>query len=207
MKKLVILPAMAALLLAGCGGNAAKSGSSTTVASGAGTASTSTTMALSRLSSELLSISQMPTGWSVDNSSGRAEGCDHDALANVISTRYVEKDFSGNGGQPELQEEIMPANGVAFIKVKKALDSCKVYKEPLGKKQVKLTQGEISFPKVGQASAAWNVSVSFQGLNVVGDIVWTEKAKQFVEVAYLDVGSINLGRFRHFVTLALSNVH
>ncbi len=205
--------------LSACGGSVASSASSKTAKSGASDttqeAVTTTTKAIDA-NSLLLSVSDLPSGWSVDNSSqSNTNGsCYSDPLKQIHSNSYAHIDFSKGGGLPELAEEVgVFSSGVqAFKEVTTTLDACKTFTESFqgqgtsgsGTQTAKGTMGEMSSPKYGDQSTAYDATISADGISLNQGFVLVRKGDTLYLVALGDIGSLDTSTLEKIVSLAIS---
>ena len=110
----------------------------------------------SELSAKALSLSNLPTGWSVNTTASQSadQGCLADLRAfhkqTHISVAYE------NGQLPELNEILStgPAAARAYKALNAALARCRGYSETSDGTKATVTVGALSFPSVGNQSSA-----------------------------------------------------
>ena len=165
-----------------------------------------------KLSNELLSISQMPIGWSVVHSggSGGFSGC----LAPKIGLKPVASAsvaFANGGNFPEVADDLASYGSTPVATIKKAfsavittLDRCRSV--TLSGKKTTLQLGQMSFPQFGSQSAAYVFTFSVSGVNAAVDRLMARVGTTMVAVLEVDLGSVNVSQFRGFVTKALAKV-
>jgi len=165
------------------------------------------------LKSKLITVSQLPSGWSVDNSSSSGStngGC----FANTkhIETRGGDIDVSAsfeNGNLPDFTEEIAGGRSLSsnFTKIKKYLNGCKKVSINDSGATYSGTVGAMSFPTVGSRSAAYQVSLSVKGFTLGIDIVVFQVTASLGGVLlYDDLGQPDVGQLESFGRLALKNL-
>ena len=89
--------------LAACGSSTASSPSTTTLPRGVATKETTPTTAPVDVQALLLSLSDLPAGWSVDHSNASASGsCYSQPLTKVPAVSYAHDAFLQGGSLPEL---------------------------------------------------------------------------------------------------------
>ncbi len=160
------------------------------------------------LKSEALSISNFPTGWSVDNSANTGDqGC-VSALRNPGShvTKVVVKFSDGNA--PDLEEVLMAGPGASrtFAKLSHTLSKCKSYTATSGGQTTTVHVGAMSFPPVGQSSSAYLFTLAVQGINIGADVVLFRVGQTYGAVEYEDIGSPDITQAQAYVTEAVNKV-
>jgi hypothetical protein len=163
-----------------------------------------------QLKSKALSISNFPTGWSVDNSSGGG-GSEPGCLAGLKSSfkHEVKVDVSfTNGDLPSVQETIEtgPRIGGRYLAFVKATSKCKQISFTSSGQNVTGTAGAMSFPKVGNRSSAFAFSLKDQGESVGLDVLFFQIGQLIGEVEYTDLGSPDPDQFQAYVTEAISKI-
>lgn len=175
-------------------------------------ASVARTAKAPKLGALLLGIDQMPTGWSVVNSSGSGGvGC----LANTLEPKGLKQmasastAFADNGNVPEVSEKLATYSvkaSTAFGKIVSALDTCKHVSGKANGAKATGTIGQMSFPRYGDQSAAFNVNLTVQGANLGEDVLIVKKGTIIMGILEGDIGSPNLGQFEGFVKKALAEL-
>jgi hypothetical protein len=164
-----------------------------------------------KLSSELLSIGQMPTGWSVDNSpSGSGVGC----LANILEpkgikqTSYASVAIDDNGNTPLVTEKLSTYSNAktAYKKIVATLNGCKHASGTSGGVKGTGTVGQMSFPHYGNASAAFSISIVIQGTTVGEDLLIVRKSNVVMGIAEADIPPVDVSQFQGFVVKALAKL-
>jgi hypothetical protein len=172
---------------------------------------TSASASAPKLSSELLSVGQMPTGWSVDNSSGGSGiGC----LANILEpkgikqTSHANVDFDDNGNTPLVEEKLSTYSNAktAYKKVVATLNDCKHVSGTSGGTKGTGTVGQMSFPHYGNASAAFSVSLVTQGTTYGVDLLIVRKGNIIMGIQEADLPPVDVSQFQGFVVKALAKV-
>jgi hypothetical protein len=193
-----------ALALASCGG-----GSSATSKTSNHQPAPTTTLPPPNLKPLLLSVTDLPTGWSVDNSksggSSTFKGCK--TFNTVNQTDSASTEFT-DGGLPVLVESLgWSPNAPALLKSGIAnVNQCKSMTISNNGQTEKATMGPMSFPTVGSKSAAYQMIVNIKGLNVDFDIVIAQKGNYLVLVALGDLGPPNTTQLQQFVSAAMTKI-
>ncbi|MGC2150399.1 MAG: DUF4352 domain-containing protein [Terriglobales bacterium] len=164
-----------------------------------------------KLSSQLLSINQMPTGWSVDNSSsGDGVGCLSKTLEpkGITQTSKAESQFQANGGVPAIDEKIATYTSAtgAFQKILANLAKCKRITGKSSGNKVTGTIGEMSFPPFGDESAAFAISLTTQGTTFSGAFDIVREGKVIMGIEEFSASTVNIPQFHNFVVKALAKL-
>jgi len=173
------------------------------------TSAAASTSAGPSLSAQLLSVNELPTGWAVDSSENTANACNSHPLEAAPPAQEDHVYFADAGGTPALQEALATYRSSAvsaFHAVKTALDKCTSFDSTANGETVHETQGAMSFPAVGDQSAAYEASFTIQGIAASFDIVIARRGSVLVAVAEGDVGSVDVDQFQGFVNQALAKV-
>lgn len=210
---------MAAVSLASCSTGSKQASpstatSKTTASSTAPASPAPTTAPAPDLTSELLQVGDLPAGWSVDNSASSSSSsepkCISDAKPAAAPTAQAQAAFQdGSNGLPSLSEELayLPGKAVsALTAASTALASCKQATFTSGGYKFSGTFGQMSFPSIGQQSAAyqWNLSTVSSGLTItLGiDILVFRQGQTDGLLVYLDLGTPDLTAFESFARQA-----
>ena len=166
----------------------------------------------SKLSAKLLTISQMPTGWSIyHSSSSGGVGC----LANVLKpkgitlTAHATASFSGNGGVPSVDEGLATYSNAktAYRKIVSRLASCKQFNGTANGITVKNSSiGQMSFPRYGNASEAFATTFTVDGDNLAEDFVVIRDGGIVMGFDEGDLGSVNLSQLEGFIGKAVKKL-
>jgi hypothetical protein len=204
----VSLVAAVGLALAGCSSSAAPS-SSTTTTSSAGIAPSVSTTAAPNVQSLLLSINDLPTGWTVDNSANSpgSLSCVPADLAHG-SLHHADISFAQNGSLPILDESlgIWASAASVFAGGVTALNRCKAFTTTGSGTNYSGTLGAMSSPTYGDQSAAYNANLTIQGLDVNEGFVVVRKGSYIALVVLGDIGSLDSPTLQEFVTKAVAKI-
>ena len=173
-----------------------------------GIGSAGATVSKGHLKSEALSISNFPTGWSVDNSANTGnQGCVSALRDPGSHVTKVDVKFS-DGNAPDLEEVLMSGSGASrrFAKVSHALSKCKSYTASSGGQTATVHVGAMSFPPVGQSSSAYSFTLTVQGINLGADLVLFRFGQTYGAVEYEDIGSPDITQAQAYVTEAVNKV-
>jgi hypothetical protein len=201
MKRL-IASSIVVLALAGC---SAKSATPAKV----GASVTTTTAPAPDLRPLLLAVSDLPTGWAVDNTPQSAStSCYTNPLKQVAATAYANINFAQGGGLPELAQELgLYASGPsAFATVTKTLNTCKTFTETSKGQVVNGVMGPMSSPTYGDQSAAYDATLTIQGVDVNQGFVMVRKGNYITLIALGDIGSLDAPTMQGFVNQAVTKI-
>lgn len=202
--------------LAACGGGnpSATSGTTTTTAAGGGGTTTSTTSGVSSatVKAHLLSLSDLPAGWSVNNTgtstttSGLASS---QCLAGLAKPPKGEVEATASfehGNFPVLEELLAsgPGADAAYTTVANALAACKSVTLSAQGKTLKGTIGQMSFPSVGTESVAYSLGFTITTVNVGFDLVLFKAGGYDGLVGYADLGTPNITTAEAFAKEAVA---
>jgi len=146
----------------------------------------------SKLGSMLLSIGQFPNGWSVDNSSSSGSGS-AGCLAslqhlNGHQTQMAEVSFT-EGGLPDVDEKLQSFQSAktAFNEITAIIAHCPRFKGTSDGSTVVGSIGAMSFPHLGDQSAAYASSITIQGVTAGDDMVYARKGSVVMELQLVDI--------------------
>jgi len=210
------------VLVAACGSNAPKNSAPpaaqpSTSAPSTSAPSTSATTPAPNLNSELLAVSDLPTGWSTVPSSGDsspAPKCLQHAKSGLKATSKAEATFAdGANGLPLLDEFLAYLPGQAqsaMTFISHAMSGCGHISLTSDGQTLTGTVGAMSFPAVADQSSAYQMSFSatVSGLSItVGvDLVVFRKAGTVAMILYGDLGTPDIQALRHFVKRAAAKL-
>jgi hypothetical protein len=144
-----------------------------------------------QLQAKALTISNFPTGWAVDNSSDSSTGSS--GCLSGLKSRFkhevkVTAQFVNGGNLPALQETLETGPGISgrYGKFVKTLNNCKTLAYSANGAQVKGTIGAMSFPTVGNRSAAYAITLKVEGETAGVDLVIFQVGSLIGDVVYED---------------------
>lgn len=169
-----------------------------------------TTPTKAQLKAKVLSISNLPAGWSVDNSSPTGSS-DQGCLSDVRNPPKHELKASvsfAQGNAPILNEVLGagPGSKATYSKLNRVLSSCKTYTVTDNGQSETVHVGAMSFPSVGQQSSAYALTLTVDGINLGGNIVLFKVDGITGAVVYADIGSPDITQTEAFVTEAVDKV-
>ena len=178
-----------------------------------GTVATSASASPPKLTAMLLSIGQMPAGWSVEKSSGGkvALGCYTDNLMpkGVKQTETASVDFQGKGGFPAVGEKLATfTNATAgYNEVVANLVDCKHFSGTSGGEKVTGgTVEQMSFPHYGNASDAFVVIFTISGMRFYQDLLYVRKGSIIMAIYEGNLRSVDVSQFQGFVKKAVAKL-
>lgn len=178
-----------------------------------GTFATSASASPPKLKAMLLSIGQMPTGWSLDNSFGGkvALGCytDNAVPKGVKQTAAATANFQGKGGFPAVGEKLATfTNATASYNEAVAnLVDCKHFSGTSGGEKVTGgTVEQMSFPHYGNASDAFVVIFTISGMRFYQDLLYVRKGSIVMAFFEGNLRSVNVSQFQGFVKKAVAKL-
>jgi hypothetical protein len=164
-----------------------------------------------QLKAKALSLSNFPTGWSVDNHQSSSAADKSACLKNLtVSGKHDAKvtvKFN-QGTVPALKEDLEtgPSAASRYREATAQLSNCKQISFTSDGQSASGTVGAMSFPTIGSQSAAYSVSISIQGVTAGLDIVAFKVGKYIGDVIYEDLGTPDLNQFQAFVTEAVNKI-
>jgi len=205
------LPALAAVSLIGAACSSSTPSSSSPSSPGTSAVNSPQTSSSPSLASELLSISDLPAGWAVDNSpnsGGGISGCQQYSAIRSKALTKAETQFDQSGGVPYLAEELGTFADAAtdFTAGTSALNGCKNFSITDSGKTYEATMGQMSFPASGYQSAAYAISATVDGIGVGFDVVLLRKANAIAVVELGDIGGPSTDDLEQFVTTAVNKI-
>lgn len=217
MKMIVALSVIAAMASAcssttnGAASTNSKPGPSSTVSSPADTMTSGPSTA--DLRSQLLSVSDLPTGWSVDSSSSddsAAPACLRQVKAITHTAERAEAYFIKGTDLPTLGDSIGNYASAAvarqkFTSATAILNACRDISFDLNGTHITGSLGAMSFPKFGDQSAAWQMTLSAEGETAGGDAVLIQKGQEMTLLLLLDL-SPSTDDLQAFCTTAVAKL-
>ena len=162
-----------------------------------------------QLKARLISVSDLPTGWSVNNGTHITNaGC----LLPIFRDPHLtaaKSHFLKSGGLPEMDEEVATSRSPAktFAANVKRLSACHSVAVTSQGQTVNETVGQLSSPKVvGAHSSAYGVSFTVNGTSVAEDIVVLRYGSVLGAIALGDQGTVDTSTLSAFITVALTKI-
>lgn len=207
-----VLTAALVALTAACGTNSPRQAAHTSAAAA------SAATPIPDLRDELLGFLALPSGWSVVPSRHARSGglaCIADPTSGLKAERKAVVNFQYGSGFPVLVEELFyfPGQGQkAMADWARAMSGCGPVSitSVTGGNTFTGTVGALSFPAVGDQSAAWQISlagtVSGESVSIGYDIVVFRKASTVAVILYSYQGAPDIRSLRILVDAAASRV-
>ena len=147
------------------------------------------------LEAQLLSVADLPTGWAVDNSSDpdtAAPSCLKQAKAITDTPHSVRAEFVKGTDVPTLSDSIGYYDSSdnaehKFTAAAQVLTSCKDVSFDSDGTHVTGTVGALSFPKIGDRSAAWRFTFDAGGQSFGAIEVLIQKDKELEILGLVDI--------------------
>jgi hypothetical protein len=194
--------AVAILAVAGCS-KSDSSADDVSKASATTAQPTTTTTAVyttAELKPMLLTVADLPPGWSVDNSSNdsssSAPKCfqDLEKVGTNDPAREAEIAFvQGSEGIPALMESLGAMTPAEFDEGVGILNGCTDISFEADGQQIPGTIGALSIEKVGDQSAAWRMSFDVEGTPLTFEFSVTRVGSVGVLVGLADLGGVEEG--------------
>jgi hypothetical protein len=209
------------LLAGGCGSSNSASPPAAAAASGPNTSTSSSGTAQAapatttpppgptskQLAADLLAVQDLPTGWAsqpVSNTSSSVNACGVTKALEVHATGSAEAGFV-DGNLPVLDEMLdgyRTAASAAFDTVVADVGRCGSFVT----QGTKFTLRRLSFPAVGDASAAFAASGALQGLTIGVDLVLARKGTDVMVMQFVDMGAPNATQLAGFARQAVAKL-
>jgi hypothetical protein len=161
--------------------------------------------------SKLLSVSDLPAGWSVNHSS-TSGSAGSSCLAALKSPpkggSRATASFADHGSFPVLSEVLATGSNESarWSTVNKHLAECKSITLGSGTGSYKASLAATSFPTMGKQSAAYALTVVIKGVNIGIDLVLFRTVSYVGVVEYGDLGTPSLSQAQMFVGRALGKI-
>jgi hypothetical protein len=162
------------------------------------------------LKAKVLSISNLPAGWSVNNSSSTGSG-DQGCLSDVRNPpkHGLKASASFAQGNAPILGEVLgagPGSKATYSTLNRVLSSCKTYTITDNGQSETVHIGAMSFPSVGQQSSAYALTLTSDGINLGGNIVLFKVDGITGAVVYANIGTPNITQTEAFVTEAVAKI-
>lgn len=217
-RRILAAVAVCALLVAGCSSQTSGSGEAATPATESATPTAPASASArpgARLKSQLLTVEDLPTGWSVD-SSGSANGAGTPAclrhLKDTMETHeHADVDFVKGSQFPALNQGLGRFAGSSaavstFTQGAGQLDKCTDISFTSDGVKVAGTIGAMSLPSFGERSRAWQANLSAQGITFVFYILMVQKGAEVQVLVYGDVGTPDVEEFSTLAKTAVDKM-
>jgi len=163
------------------------------------------------LSTHTITLSSMPSGWSLENNSDNGVGCLYNLLEppGIKQTSVAEVYFVHAGELPFVDEKIATYSNAkkAFKKIARTIAACHNPSGPFKGYQTTGTVTPFSYAKVASQSVAYQmVFKTSTNLTIYYDYLIARKDKVIVAVLEGSYPSVSSSQFASFVALALAKV-
>jgi hypothetical protein len=158
-----------------------------------------------------LTLSQMPTGWTVDNGPTSSSGClaEIPAVKNLKVAAHITVNYDDDTGFPYLKEELASYSGSAkkaLVRIRDTFKACHHAGGIVNDQTASGTMGQMSFSQYGSDSAAFSAALQI-GQNQVGYEVFVSRfGNEILAMSMANVGPPSTGLFRKFVKEAARDV-
>jgi hypothetical protein len=157
---------------------------------------------------KLLTIDEVPTGWSIDNSGDSGH---HTCLSISDKTKpkvKAEVDFTTSDNDSTTDSVgyfLAGTASAALARAKAALDACPKATLISGAETLKVTIGQLSFPNLGgDEQIAYQVAGDYKGYQVGGDLIVVRTGDYLVLVGWISVGQPDVTAVETFARAALA---
>jgi hypothetical protein len=158
-----------------------------------------------QVQAKALSISDMPTGWSVNNAASSAtSNCSGSNKPAKHDEKVVVSYDDGN--VPDMSETIEggPSAGTAYRAAVKRLNKCTSLKVASGGTTLKGGGGAMSFPATpGAKTSAYAFTLSDKGVSIGFDFVLFDAGSYAGLVSLADLGTPDTSLLQYFVSAAV----
>ena len=210
MRRLLLLTVAmlgTAIGVGACSSSSPNSASTSTTTTAAAPVSTTTVPDVSKY---ILSINDLPTGWSVNNdSSGASTGKCYSGLLKAASPlSFANVHFAQGGTTPALSQILgYYSNGSAtYAKLVSTLNACKSFTITVEGHSGKGTLGQLSFPPYGEQSTAYNATIDLAGFTLNEGFALVRKGNYVTQVGLGDIGSLDTATLTKYVELAVNKL-
>lgn len=171
------------------------------------------------LQAQLLPLSAMPSGWTVDHTSASGTASTPKCLKDAIKSKKTAKATvsydGGTSGLPSLEEDldyyaVTSQAKRAITDWAHTLDGCRQITLTAGGDKFTGQVGAMAFPSMGQQSAAFQVSLTTKAsqldITLGIDVAAIRKGRTDVLLEYIDLGTPDVTTLQGFASKALRRV-
>jgi len=178
-----------------------------------GSVSAATTYSKAKLRSLLLTVSDLPSGWSIDNSSSNGNGPTPSCLSAYEHLRpnltRADVEFWQDGSAPVFLEGVVAGGDDAhlyYARATKALAGCSSISFTTQGLTLHGHMTGLSVPKVGNESRAYAFRFTFQGIPLFMDIDILRQGELVGTTIFVDLGSSESGTFTQLTREAVNKL-
>jgi hypothetical protein len=161
----------------------------------------------SQVQAKALAISDMPTGWSVNNASLKSSSTSNCSGSNKAAKHDVRVEVSyQNGNVPDLAEAIEggPSAGATYRAALARINKCTTLSVTNGGTTLSGGGGAMSFPATaGAKTDAYAFNLTYKGVSLGFDLVLFLAGKYSGLVTLADVGTPDTTLLQYFVSAAI----
>jgi pimeloyl-ACP methyl ester carboxylesterase len=168
----------------------------------------------SRLQSRLLSVGDLPAGWSaVAVSASPAKVTNTPCLAHLAKSpkgwSYQTTAFVEGKSIPNLGEVLATGARVQEVwhRLDSALASCRSATLQFGNTKIEATVRQLAFPRLGGASSAYGWAFTLAGINLGFDLVLFQTSRYDGYLAYANLGQPATATVAAFARAAVAKAH
>lgn len=213
-RALAVGAVVAMLAVAGCSkSNSSSEDARTSSTTEQTTTTTEATYTTAQLQSKLLSVADLPPGWSVDNAANEGTSSVPSCFQQLEdvgtdeASEEVEISFQGSSeGIPSLMESIGPMTSAEFHDGVDILNGCTDVSFDVDGVPVTGTIGELSIEGVGDESGAWRMTFEIEGIPLAFEFSATRVGSLGVLVAVADLGGVEDGLLDAMTAKAVAKI-
>jgi len=164
------------------------------------------------VSAELLALSDLPAGWIVDTATPvvAAPACLQPLAGQPGTTASAQARFAGSAARiPVLHEDVayFPDGGAAALSAFDALiSSCSDIRITYAGRVLRGTITQMSFPKLGDQSEAFQLLLSYRGVIVGLDEITARKNNTVMSMSYEAIGTPDVTQVQQIASTAIGKL-
>lgn len=169
----------------------------------------------SGLTSQLLTLGDLPSGWTVDNSpdsdDASAPSCLKQLDVSTRSSAAVSASFIKGEGLPLLEQQLSAFadsgdTAAAYSSFTSILNKCTDLSFTTDGQLFTGTIAPLTFPNIGDQSKAWRMSFTAGGHELEMDLVLTQKGAELALFLYGNLGATDVDELATFASIALTKM-
>jgi hypothetical protein len=176
---------------------------------GSSTSVAAATPATQQLKGGLLTVKNLPPGWSKTTaSSPTTSSCFSNPIWKVVTTAKAQAAFQMNNSVPQLVEELGSYRNAhtAYQQVVANLNRCLTFSETIKGQKVSGTVSPVSDKRFGNESSSYTANLTVQGTSIGQEFVIVRKGGTLAAVAVSDYGNVDAQLLNGFATTAIRNI-